>query len=565
MKYKDYKRLSKISLKARKKTTRSTVRGISFGLILLMPLLFIVIAFHLDLNKEVNKDPSIRVFNIAYTNEEIKSEYNIDYVKEENFGKIEEIKGIENIIKYNQYTFNNSYNVSNPLTGQQERVSPFSITIENKTFTLNDDLGSAEDYRQNEVGMLVIDTDVGDGIFLKADYNLTNNQPLFAGSEFSSNSAKEIMISSLILEKYNLTAENVVNKTITITYSLQYPNDATTSKTDDSANSTLYSYQEIPITILKDYKIVGVYDSRIYTSSARIDSQKAYLSKEDKYQTLFWVTKDSMIDVNGKNYLPEFIKIEKEEDSGYTYVRNMYYYGDNPVNLAKNARNNEKVFIPLGMGASEGLNGGDDCRQTFKTLVEFKAYSDANNAVSIVDNIYKQGVTNSEDLSVTTSYMQDTFMNYRMFYNVFTYACIILAIFGGVVFFATLLNLYNTIHYSVQSRRNYLGMIRAIGMKGKEVTKMYFIEISQTFKRAYIWTAIFGGGICFGISMLFKMIMESDVGAVLTINLSLNPIYILVAFVALLVVNTIISLAFALIACNNVSKKPILEVLVENR
>ena len=68
MKRKDYKRLAKISLKARKKTTRSTVRGISFGLILLMPLLFIVIAFHLDLNKEVNKDPSIRVFNIDYSN-----------------------------------------------------------------------------------------------------------------------------------------------------------------------------------------------------------------------------------------------------------------------------------------------------------------------------------------------------------------------------------------------------------------------------------------------------------------------------------------------------------------
>ena len=68
MKYKDYVRLSKISLKARKKTTRSTVRGISFGLILLMPLLFIVIAFHIDLNKEVNKDASIRVFNIDFSN-----------------------------------------------------------------------------------------------------------------------------------------------------------------------------------------------------------------------------------------------------------------------------------------------------------------------------------------------------------------------------------------------------------------------------------------------------------------------------------------------------------------
>ena len=75
MKRKDYIRLSKISLKARKKTTRSTVRGISFGLILLLPLLFIVIAFHLDLNKEVNKDASLRIFNISYTEEATSESY----------------------------------------------------------------------------------------------------------------------------------------------------------------------------------------------------------------------------------------------------------------------------------------------------------------------------------------------------------------------------------------------------------------------------------------------------------------------------------------------------------
>ena len=52
---------------------------------------------------------------------------------------------------------------------------------------------------------------------------------------------------------------------------------------------------------------------------------------------------------------------------------------------------------------------------------------------------------------------------------------------------------------------------------------------------------------------------------VITIDLSLNPIYILVAFAGLLIVNTIIAISFSLIACNSVSKKPILEVLVENR
>ena len=202
---------------------------------------------------------------------------------------------------------------------------------------------------------------------------------------------------------------------------------------------------------------------------------------------------------------------------------------------------------------------------TYNALIEFESYKDANNAVSIINSLYEQGAVGVEDPSITTSYMNDTFNNYRMFYNVFTYVCIVLAIFGGVVFFATLLNLYNTIHYSVQSRRNYLGMIRAIGMKSKEVTKMYFVEIFQIFKRSYIWSAIFGGGICIGLSFAFDAIMNSSVGDIITINLSLNPIFILVAFAILIAVNTIISIVFSLVACHNVSNKPILEVLVENR
>ena len=561
MKRKDYKRLAKISLKARKKTTRSTVRGISFGLILLMPLLFIVIAFHLDLNKEVNKDPSIRVFNIDYSNEDVKEGYSITTMKEEKLDKISEIKGVENIIKYNQYTFTNSMTQWDESINNMKKLSPFEVVIGDKTFSLDYDLGTTEDYRSDEVGITVIDKDYGNSIFLKADYSVSNS-PLYAGKEFSSNSAKEIMISSNILKYYNLTVEDVLNKNITINYVLQSSYDTTTSLTEAN-NTSIQPFEGIPVSILKDYKIIGVFDSSIYKTEVRMNTQKSYMSKEDKYETYFWITTDSVLGVNDSSYIPEIIRIEVETEDGYSYQRTLYYYKDTPVNLSKSAKANGLAFIPLGMGVRNGDNG--DSIISFKTLVEFESYGAANNAVSVVNGLYEEGATGTEDQSVTTSYMQDTFMNYRMFYNVFTYACIVLAIFGGVIFFATLLNLYNTIHYSVQSRRNYLGMIRAIGMKGKEVTKMYFVEVFQIFKRSYIWTAIFGGGICYGITLLFKMIMESDAAAILTINLSLNPIYILVAFGALIIVNTLISLMFALIACHNVSKKPILEVLVENR
>ena len=565
MKYKDYKRLAKVSLKARKKTTRSTVRGISFGLILLMPLIFIVIAFHLDLNKEVNKDASIRVFNLCYVKELPKEDNYISCIKEEYDEKVYDIKGIENVIKYNQYKFNNKVNSWDEQLQKSVDKSPFAITIGDKVISLDynikDNNDNSNEYYDNEVGIQVIDTSVGESIFIEADSQMTNGKPLVAGNEFSKNSTKEIMVSSNLLEHYNLTIEDVLNKNITITYELTYPNGATTSKTSNT-HTSLNPYVGVPLTILKDYKIVGIYDSRLYKSGVRQDSQKDHFNENLKYETYFWLTRDSLYSATDKSYLPELVLIERDEGE-YTYTERVYYYSDNPINLSREARNSDKVFIPLGMGSSQ--ESDNNVTPTYKTLVEFESYGDANNAVSAVNSIFELGAVGIDNPSINDGYAQNTFNNYRMFYNAFTYVCIILAIFGGVIFFATLLNLYNTIHYSVQSRRNYLGMIRAIGMRGIDVIKMYFVEIFQIFKRSYIWSAIFGGGICFGISFLFDMIMKSDVAAMITIDLSLNPVYILVAFLALVIVNTIISIVFALIACYNVSNKPVLEVLVENR
>lgn len=570
MKYKDYKRLAKISLKARKKTTRSTVRGISFGLILLMPLLFIVIAFHIDLNKEVDKDASIRVFDISYVNEISNNNGNGVYsVLDKYSEQVYQIKGVENIIKYNQYTLNNEKEAQNQ-NGNYYLASPFSVAIDDKQFSLNyymNELDNEADgyKKENEVGIKIIDTSVGRSVFIKADSEVIGNKnPLMYGREFSNNSSKEIMVSSNFISHYNLNAVEIINKTITITYELKNGYDSVTSSKDSiSGSDSLNAYSNVPVVLVKDFKIVGVFNSDIYKSSVRSSAQRDYYQENKIYETYFWLTTDSLYNSMGHSYLPESIQVEEDNGDGYVWYRSSYYYSDNPLNLSNNAKNNGNIFIPLGMGAKQ--KNDNDSTSLYRTMVEFESYGDANNAVEKINSLLELGAVGMEDPYISDNYMQKTFNNYRMFYNVFTYASIVLAIFGGVIFFATLLNLYNTIHYSVQSRRNYLGMIRAIGMKSSAVVKMYFIEVFQIFKRSYIWTAIFGGGICIGLSFAFDSIMNSSVGDIITIELSLNPIFILVAFIILVIINTIISIVFSLIACHSVSKKPILEVLVENR
>ena len=102
MKLKDHVRLSKISLKAKKKTTKATVRGISFGLILLLPLLFLLSAFYIDLNQEVNKESGIRVFDIPVIETKTEDTY-LDSILASDIKKINDLEGVSNIIEYNQY------------------------------------------------------------------------------------------------------------------------------------------------------------------------------------------------------------------------------------------------------------------------------------------------------------------------------------------------------------------------------------------------------------------------------------------------------------------------------
>jgi hypothetical protein len=193
-------------------------------------------------------------------------------MKEGKLDKISEIKGVENIIKYNQYTFTNSMTQWDESINNMKKLSPFEVVIGDKTFSLDYDLGTTEDYRSDEVGITVIDKDYGDSIFLKADYSVSNS-PLYAGKEFSSNSAKEIMISSNILKYYNLTVEDVLNKNITINYVLQSSYDTTTSLTEAN-NTSIQPFEGIPVSILKDYKIIGVFDSTIYKTEVRMSTQK---------------------------------------------------------------------------------------------------------------------------------------------------------------------------------------------------------------------------------------------------------------------------------------------------
>lgn len=132
--------------------------------------------------------------------------------------------------------------------------------------------------------------------------------------------------------------------------------------------------------------------------------------------------------------------------------------------------------------------------------------------------------------------------------------------FGGTIFFATLLNLYNSVQYSVQMRRRYLGMMRAIGAKKSVLLRLYLVEILLIFARSLPWTVCCSGLLSLGIKLGIDTVF-SGTETVFGVALRLRFSFFFAALGFALVVMLAVALLFSQIALYGISRRPILDIL----
>ncbi|MGN0822311.1 MAG: FtsX-like permease family protein, partial [Candidatus Gallimonas sp.] len=199
--------------------------------------------------------------------------------------------------------------------------------------------------------------------------------------------------------------------------------------------------------------------------------------------------------------------------------------------------------------------------------VQCKDYNAATKVASLIDGVFNRLSGESSATGSYTSYnlATDAYQNFSMLNTVGGYLMLVMYTFGGIIFFATLLNLYNSVNYSVQARKNYIGMMRAIGAKKSMIPKLYFVEILLIFRKSLLWVLIFGGGISYGIKFAIDMLFKQDAAAILGATLSLNFAYFFVALALVFVIVFLIAFLFSRVACRAVTHKGILDVLSDDK
>ncbi|MEG1608548.1 MAG: ABC transporter permease [Clostridia bacterium] len=581
MKTREYMRLAKISLKSRKKTTRSTVVGIVFGLIMIVPILFLGLGLNGDLQKQINKTPQLLYMNMPYALES----YNLNdsYPKYESDKETHLTKTYDQIIGSKHgaeiealdcekiiYTplLNNNLNFFTGMIGTS--INGAEASSHTRYSIDKSELKSIEDD-----GKLKANLSLTSVVDLKKNANFVPSNivdPFVPGFDksLSGDGKGQVVVSEALLKTIGKTPADVYGKKLTIEYddivnvsnsdwsgaTKQgfYPNISMSYDDDNDPNNSLggNSIQDVPTrNLFSDYEIVGVLAEK---------HNKTFSSADHIMGSSMILSRASLGTSNTIQKKPTFRHTITASGFGNAVVT--YAYSVAEMNaLAEYVTIGTYVYSNFTKAMyKEGANDIICFYQLENALVLGKNYGDLNSKIVKISDSLKGAYEEKPVNGVKMQFASEAYISYNMIYTIFSYLALILSTVGGIVFFSAMVNLFNTIMHSVGARKNYLGVMRAIGAENNVIPKLYMFETLSIFARALLWVALIGGAICVGIKIgidyLFKYIGDG-----LGLKLAIGWEYIAIVFAIIVVVLMFFGWLFSFACSYKVSKQPIMQVL----
>lgn len=536
MKYSDYKRLGKISIKSRRKSTRNTVRGIGFGLIIIVPIVFFALAFYLDLTKKINTLLSVSSFQIVTTHPDLNLNNNY-----ENNNKIpyESLEDIVNIKGVETHQLSQYFNISLK-PGLNNRMTYYVYQGHTVSMQASDISYLNNKYKvcyNNQNSELISAAERKDLLSLTG-----NDSPYLYGKGFYGDRKQQVIISEQFLNQvFGYINMNFIGEQLSMFYVVNKDDRYIIDDNNNPNDIPDLNYQpEIltAINIFKNYEIVGVLKKELYNLPSR------------ENESHIWFNSASLYNENNVSSLPIHSQYVEEEK-----VANVYTYPREIISYSEEITNNGYMFIPIGLGA-EYIYGPSP---TLQVKLQCKNYQSATTVEKELYEVYNEYLLSKDSFTTNSIYRHLQMINVTG-----GYVILALFIFASIILFATLLNLYNSINYSVEIRKNYIGVMRAIGAKEKVIPRLYFVEIMIIFMKTFVWVIVFGGM----LSYIIKLLIDASFRTfkdILPFTIRLNLNYYLLALLIMIVFEFLIAFIYSQIACRKVSHKPILEILKDEK
>jgi len=578
MKVGEYFRLGTISVQSRKRSTIITILGLSFGLIFLVTVIFITLAAFVSLNSQLNDIRTIATFRVESRNFNDNSPGQMATVNE--WGWVER-QGVLSLAAANRLKQNNyakeylSFNQFGVDNAQQSMMyalddgefSPWVQSAGGWDSIPNSSLG---------IGFKVINLEESGGkMFLDAELeDLGSINPMLAGKKFSagtlsrgeviiSQEAANTILSSSTSPNYN----TLIGRKLTINIADRLGGWAGNVYLDDDTNPdnhfvppTDNQNNIFATNIITRFTIVGIMDEAVHSLVSRQNSPHIILSSHSLYF--------DDLELDFDNLLP-VIRTQEFEDPNNPHLNSItvitYTQSSDLAQLREFAANSNVMFpflAGLTLNISQWWSNEMDTSLNAVHLLQAESFSRSTGLASAISSELQAIYPDLDNNRLMDLFTNQIYAMFNILFMALQIVMIVMYTFGGVLFVTSMLNLYNSIHYSVQSRRNYLGMMRAIGTKDSTIPKMYFVEMLIIFLITLIVVAIISFAFCGGLSLtLFLIMYFSPLTLPLGLTLSLNLLYYPVALIMVYSVVFLIALIFALISSRPVARKPILDVL----
>jgi ABC-type antimicrobial peptide transport system permease subunit len=508
MKTKELYRLARRSLKEHKKTTKSTVRGLSVGFIILIPLIVVLLGVNISISNQLNEVPYGLYIEMDMLDYRIQTE---NYLSD-NYSRLSGSNYIDTILE-------NTY-IDNAIVYENHSLykNSYSIGIgEKKSMVLVESSFNSSNYN-------IIDIDKSDSYFPQ---NLTNNYTggiFLEGCDqgFTNEGKQQVVVSENWLTNQGLAPENVYKNTITI-----------------EDNSDFYFSEEeatnVSGYICKDYLVVGIIKADVTNSYCWDDTfvRDAYMYAD------FFFTSVNVYD-EGIGVLKPYIKILSDDSTVIAF--------DNLEN--KDILNEE--YMMLGWDCCSNNDSGRTLYET-EIYAESLTYQRLDEAVDSVTDIYINAVGHASSVNVPHIY--------DIFKDIFNEVSIISYLFsfvGIIITLCAIINLFSSIKHSVRQRKFYLTMLRAIGAHDDDIPKLYLIESAIIVSRANIFITIFGAIIASALKLLIDWQLQIRN---VFYDLSIPWISIVICVLSVVVMLYALGLLFAYICTKKLSKIPIVSIL----
>lgn len=582
MKISDYLRLGKLSINARKKSTKNTIFGMCFGLILLIPMLFFAIAFYTDVSAKVNEVRIASSVNLNFKNINDTSA-SIPYREHSSEGDYRE--GVP------------AFSLLDDLTAEETvedyqlaeyRMLPFllnsnGVDIDLEIYEEEDSLtaSSSTDIAEGEEnGGNWYNDDTRALYELKIIFPELSSTPMFTEGELAdykamtkksnpfinlcydgfteeTNGKGEIILSEIILKQWNIDKEDIANNYISIIYPEfrmggNIDNYYMNFDNDDNPNND-YEHSDVGDLIQTyfcyRYKVVGIVSEEFYELPGK--------TKESH----IWVTSSSVYYEEGrKDYVPIEYSIN-QSDNGTVIT-----FDDEIEDvLEKNIDGGYMLFLQNLANAFDETYANSQQNFTFfnmRAVIQYESFEALEAALPDIKDILEEAYSAMSLSRFIEQYANEIFVQFRMIDQVGMIIIIVFTAIGGIILFTNILNLLNTVRYSVESRKNYIGVMRAIGAKSRVIPRLYMFEILIIFFRTFIITAIFSTGISVGIKYALDYAF-AYLGEIFSFKI--NFIYFPIAFGAAFCVTLLVGLLFALTAAKVTAYQPILKTLYDEK